>query len=166
MYVLVGSFKGIMYNFIIDQYDHLYNLSIFISLLFNFQSGCCKPPLTCGFEYSNPTTWVGLPNLAAGTDCTLWNNDLSQLCYNCNSCKAGLLGNLREEWKKTNIVLIITVVVLIWVYLIACSAYRNAQTEQLFRRYKQGWVWEFDHKKKKIKKNLIFRIWYFVRKFF
>ncbi|KAH6806561.1 tetraspanin2 [Perilla frutescens var. frutescens] len=116
----------------------------FASHLSPIQSGCCKPPVMCGFQYSNPTTWFGEPNIAAGggmtKDCSIWNNDPRQLCYSCDSCKAGLLGNLREEWRKANIVLIITVVVLIWVYLIACSAYKNAQTEQLFRRYKQGWV--------------------------
>lgn len=74
-------------------------------------------------------------------DCYLWSNDQSQLCYNCNACKAGLLGNLREEWRKANIILTVAVVVLIWVYLIACSAFKNAQTEDLFRRYKRGWVW-------------------------
>jgi hypothetical protein len=37
------------------------------------------------------------------------------------------------------------VVVLIWVYVIACSAFKNAQTEDLFRRYKQGWVWSWSH---------------------
>ncbi|GKV14031.1 hypothetical protein SLEP1_g24962 [Rubroshorea leprosula] len=70
----------------------------------------------------------------------LWSNDQGQLCYSCNSCKAGLLGNLRTEWRKANIILIVAVVVLIWVYIIACSAFRNAQTEDLFRRYKQGWT--------------------------
>lgn len=112
----------------------------FAAHLSPIQSGCCKPPLMCGFQYSNPTTWFNPSNIAAGADCALWNNDPRQLCYSCDSCKAGLLGNLREEWRKANIVLIITVVLLIWVYLIACSAYKNAQTEQLFRRYKQGWV--------------------------
>lgn len=104
------------------------------------QSGCCKPPTLCGYQYVNPTMWINPVNPVADADCAIWNNDPSQLCYNCNSCKAGLLGNLRKEWRRANIILIITVVVLIWVYLIGCSAYRNAQTEELFRRYKQGWA--------------------------
>ncbi|XP_052182113.1 tetraspanin-2 [Diospyros lotus] len=104
------------------------------------QSGCCKPPTICGYQYVSPTTWANPANPIADPDCTIWNNDPSQLCYNCDSCKAGLLGNLRKEWRKANVVLIIAVVVLIWVYLIACSAFKNAQTEDLFRRYKQGWV--------------------------
>ncbi|XP_075474298.1 tetraspanin-2-like [Primulina tabacum] len=112
----------------------------FAAHLSPIQSGCCKPPMVCRFQYSNPITWIGPSNAAAAADCTIWNNDPSQLCYNCDSCKAGLLGNLRHTWRKVNIILIITVVVLIWVYLIACSAYKNAQTEELFRRYKQGWA--------------------------
>ncbi|KAK6126801.1 hypothetical protein DH2020_039449 [Rehmannia glutinosa] len=110
------------------------------SALLASKSGCCKPPVMCGLQYSTPTTWIGPPNIAANANCAIWNNDPGQLCYNCDSCKAGLLGNLRQEWRKANIILIITVVVLIWVYVIACSAYKNAQTEELFRRYKQGWV--------------------------
>ncbi|KAL6496537.1 hypothetical protein OROGR_029795 [Orobanche gracilis] len=109
-------------------------------LLHSVGKRCCKPPVICGFQYSSPTTWVGVPNIAANADCAIWNNDPNQLCYNCDSCKAGLLGNLRQEWRKANIILIITVVFLIFVYLIACSAYKNAQTEELFRRYKRGWV--------------------------
>ena len=104
------------------------------------QSGCCKPPTACGYNFVNPTLWQNPTNMAADADCYLWNNDQSQLCFNCKSCKAGLLGNLRKDWRKANLILIITVVVLIWVYVIACSAFRNAQTEDLFRKYKQGWV--------------------------
>ncbi|XP_018845924.1 tetraspanin-2 [Juglans regia] len=104
------------------------------------QSGCCKPPTVCGYNYVNPTFWLNPVNPMGDPDCLLWNNDQSVLCYNCNSCRAGLLGNLRKEWRKANVVLIVAVVVLIWVYLIACSAFKNAQTEDLFRRYKQGWV--------------------------
>ena len=112
---------------------------------FMLQSGCCKPPTVCGYNYVNPTLWLNPVNPAADPDCYLWNNDQSQLCYNCNACKAGLLGNLRREWRKTNVILIVAVVVLIWVYVIACSAFKNAQTEDLFRRYKQGWVWSCSH---------------------
>ncbi|KAE9464523.1 hypothetical protein C3L33_03572, partial [Rhododendron williamsianum] len=104
------------------------------------QSGCCKPPTICGYQFVNPTMWVSPVNALADPDCAVWSNEQTQLCYNCDSCKAGLLGNLRREWRKSNVVLIIAVVVLIWVYLIACSAFRNAQTEELFDRYKQGWV--------------------------
>lgn len=91
------------------------------------QSGCCKPPTVCGYTYANPTLWLNPTNPTADPDCYLWSNDQGQLCYNCNSCKAGLLGNLRHEWRKANVILIVALVILIWVYLIACSAFRNAQ---------------------------------------
>ncbi|MED6175071.1 Tetraspanin-2 [Stylosanthes scabra] len=112
----------------------------FASHISPLQSGCCKPPTSCGFNYVSPIMWTNPVNQMADPDCYSWSNDQSQLCYNCNSCKAGLLGNLRQEWRKANIILIVAVVVLIWVYVIACSAFKNAQTEDLFNRYKQGWV--------------------------
>ncbi|XP_076935531.1 tetraspanin-2-like [Bidens hawaiensis] len=104
------------------------------------QSGCCKPPTVCGYQYVNPIMWINLSNPTGDTDCPIWNNDPNHLCYDCDSCKAGLLGNLRKEWRKANVILIVAVVALICLYLIACSAYRNAQTEEIFRRYKQGWT--------------------------
>ncbi|KAJ4769830.1 Tetraspanin family protein [Rhynchospora pubera] len=104
------------------------------------QASCCKPPTVCGFVYENPTVWVNPSNVASDPDCIAWSNDQSLLCYNCQSCKAGMLGNLRQEWRKANIALIIAAVVLIWVYVIGCSAFKNAQTEDLFRRYKQGYT--------------------------
>ncbi|XP_057967844.1 tetraspanin-2 [Malania oleifera] len=104
------------------------------------QSGCCKPPTVCGYTFVNPITWVNPVNQASDPDCYAWSNDPNQLCYGCNSCKAGLLGNLRDEWRKANVILIAAVVVLIVVYVIGCSAFKNAQTEELFRRYKRGWA--------------------------
>ncbi|KAI5320224.1 hypothetical protein L3X38_039932 [Prunus dulcis] len=112
----------------------------FMAHISPLQSGCCKPPTLCGYNYVNPTLWINPVNPGADQDCLLWNNDQNLLCYNCNSCRAGLLGNLRKEWRRANVILIVAVVVLIWVYLIACSAFKNAQTEELFRRYKQGWA--------------------------
>ncbi|KAL4269543.1 hypothetical protein GQ457_HM001500 [Hibiscus cannabinus] len=112
----------------------------FAAHLSPLQSGCCKPPTICGYTFVNPTLWTNPTNPMGDPDCNLWSNDQTQLCYNCNSCRAGLLGNLRSEWRKANIILIVAVVVLICVYVIGCSALKNAQTEELFRRYKQGWI--------------------------
>ncbi|KAK9188100.1 hypothetical protein WN944_019499 [Citrus x changshan-huyou] len=102
------------------------------------QSGCCKPPTECGYTFVNPTYWISPINSAADMDCLQWGNDQMQLCYNCDSCKAGLLANLKKEWRRVDIILIVTLVALILVYLIGCCAFRNAKTEDLFRKYKQG----------------------------
>jgi len=122
----------------------LYALSLFffffLLLFYRLQSGCCKPPTQCGYTFVNPTYWISPINNAADMDCLQWNNDQNQLCYNCDSCKAGLLANLKEEWRRADIILLITLVALICVYLVGCCAFRNAKTEDLFRRYKQGYT--------------------------
>lgn len=78
--------------------------------------------------------------MAADMDCLAWSNEQSQLCYNCDSCKAGLLANLKKEWRRADILLLMALVALICVYLVGCCAFRNAKTEDLFRKYKQGYV--------------------------
>ncbi|KAJ4952983.1 hypothetical protein NE237_029815 [Protea cynaroides] len=122
------------------SHDYLNPDQFYMSHISPLQSGCCKPPTVCGYGYVNPTVWTNPTNPTADPDCYTWNNDQSELCYSCNACKAGLLGNLRKEWRRANVILIITVVAFIWVYLIGCSAFKNAQTEDLFRRYKEGWA--------------------------
>jgi len=86
----------------------------------------------------SPTVWTSPANPAADADCAAWSNDPGQLCYACASCKAGVLGGLREQWRKATVALLVATVALIFVYVIGCSAFRNAQTEDLFRRYKWG----------------------------
>lgn len=115
--------------------------AFFAAHLTPLQSGCCKPPSECGYGYVRPTIWVNNPlnnNPMPDADCNAWSNDQTQLCYGCDSCKDGLLGSFRLLWRKANVALIIAAVVLISIYIIACSAFRNVQTEELFRRYKWG----------------------------
>ena len=102
------------------------------------QSGCCKPPTACGFAYVSPTAWSGPAAGGADTDCAAWSNDPAELCYGCASCKAGVLGALREQWRRASVPLLAATVALIFVYVVGCCAFRNAQTEDLFRRYKWG----------------------------
>nr|GLL48684.1 protein TORNADO 2-like [Ipomoea trifida] len=102
------------------------------------QSGCCKPPTECGHTFVNPTYWISPINMAADMDCLQWSNDQTQLCYSCDSCKAGLLANMYKEWRRVDIVLGITLVALICVYLGSCCAFRRAKTRDLSRKYKQG----------------------------
>ncbi|CAN4096734.1 unnamed protein product [Withania somnifera] len=100
------------------------------------QSGCCKPPTICGYQYMKPTLWINPSNAIVDADCSIWNNDPGQLCYKCDSCKAGLLGNLRKEWRKSNLILIVTLVILIWVYLIGCCAYKNTLSKENSKGHK------------------------------
>ena len=133
-------------TFFFPNIHHLYTLFFSFSFFFfafsSLQSGCCKPPTLCGYNFVNPTYWISPINNAADMDCLNWSNEQTQLCYGCDSCKAGLLANLKKEWRRADIILLITLVALICVYLTGCCAFRNAKTEDLFRKYKQGYVWE------------------------
>ncbi|ESQ39818.1 hypothetical protein EUTSA_v10000993mg [Eutrema salsugineum] len=104
------------------------------------QSGCCKPPTKCGFTFVNPTYWISPIDMSADMDCLQWNNDQNTLCYGCDSCKAGLLANLKVDWLKADIFLLLALIGLIIVYIIGCCAFRNAKTEDIFRKYKQGYT--------------------------
>ncbi|KAH7545674.1 hypothetical protein FEM48_Zijuj01G0118700 [Ziziphus jujuba var. spinosa] len=97
------------------------------------QSGCCKPSDECGFTYVKPTEWTKTANsTTANPDCDLWGNELKTLCFNCQSCKAGLLDNLKNDWKKVAIVNIIFLVFLIIVYSVGCCAFRNNRRDNSY----------------------------------
>ncbi|PKU78580.1 tetraspanin-8-like [Dendrobium catenatum] len=100
------------------------------------QSGCCTPPTACNFTFVNETAWnkpQGFTNSSI-TDCNTWQNDPSILCYDCQSCKAGVLANLKNDWKKVAIVNIVFLIFLVIVYSIGCCAFRNNRRNNF-----QGW---------------------------
>ncbi|XP_072980324.1 tetraspanin-8-like [Typha angustifolia] len=100
------------------------------------QSGCCKPPTECGFTYQNATSWIKTTANSTNLDCNTWNNDQSTLCYDCQSCKAGVLANIKKDWKKVAIVNIIFLIFLIIVYSVGCCAFRNNRRDN---DYHSGW---------------------------
>ncbi|XP_010514153.1 PREDICTED: tetraspanin-13 [Camelina sativa] len=62
------------------------------------QSGCCKPPLSCGLKYEKPNIWtVSRYYNNFEDDCKRWNNSADTLCFDCNSCKAGILADLHNN---------------------------------------------------------------------
>ncbi|KAJ0624833.1 putative tetraspanin/Peripherin [Helianthus annuus] len=99
----------------------------YLRKLSSIESGCCKPPSECGFTYVNETTWnpVSSGMMVNNRDCIRWSNDQEQRCYNCNSCKAGVLASLRKSWRKVSIINIVVLIILIIVYVVACAAFRN-----------------------------------------
>lgn len=82
------------------------------------QSGCCKPPTAC--NYNNIETMED-------PDCYRWNNAPAFLCYDCDSCKAGVLENIRRDWHKISVLNVVVLVFLIGIYSIGCCAFRNAR---------------------------------------
>lgn len=97
------------------------------------QSGCCKPPSECNFTFRNATVW-DMPATINSTnpDCTTWKNDEGK-CFDCESCKAGVLDNLKRDWKKVAVVNIIFLIFLIIVYTIGCCAFRNNREDNSWK---------------------------------
>ncbi|KAG8387728.1 hypothetical protein BUALT_Bualt02G0051600 [Buddleja alternifolia] len=98
----------------------------YIRRLTSIQSGCCKPPTSCGFMYINETFW-SMGNGLVGTDpdCGMWSNDQQVLCYNCNSCKAGVLASVKKSWRKVSVINIVILILLVIVYVVAIAAFRH-----------------------------------------
>ncbi|KAJ4868646.1 Tetraspanin-6 [Raphanus sativus] len=82
------------------------------------QSGCCKPPTACTYE-------TGV--IVGGEDCYRWNNGIETLCYECDACKAGVLEEIRLDWRKLSVVNILVLVLLIAVYAAGCCAFHNTR---------------------------------------
>ncbi|CAN1237838.1 TET6 [Linum grandiflorum] len=82
-------------------------------------SGCCKPPTTC--DYTMETT------VAQEQDCYKWNNAAEMLCYECDSCKAGVLEEVRRDWRKLTVLNVVVLIILIALYSVGCCAFRNTQ---------------------------------------
>ncbi|XP_047950789.1 tetraspanin-8-like [Salvia hispanica] len=103
--------------------------------LSSLQSGCCKPSNDCNFQYMSPTNWTGTPPASGNPDCGRWSNDVNKLCYECDSCKAGLLDNIKSDWKRVAVINIVFLVFLVIVYTVGCCAFRNNREDNSYKRY-------------------------------
>ena len=101
------------------------------------QSGCCKPPTGCNFTFVDATDWTKPSGFTSDIpDCNTWQNDPSGLCYDCDSCKAGVLANIRNDWKKVAVVNIVFLIILVIVYSIGCCAFRNNRNDNAYSGWK------------------------------
>ncbi|KAJ0550468.1 putative tetraspanin/Peripherin [Helianthus annuus] len=104
------------------------------------QSGCCKPPSACNYQ---------APTMTQDPDCYKWNNDPNLLCYECDSCKAGVLEDVRRHWHKLSVLNIVMVMLLIGIYFVGCCAFQNAKRADGYhphgesRMYKTQPKWNF-----------------------
>ncbi|KAH9292072.1 hypothetical protein KI387_042741 [Taxus chinensis] len=103
------------------------------------QSGCCKPPNSCGYVYGNASYWQGVkPPPASDTsdgDCSTWSDEQDELCYECDSCKAGVLASAKHDWRKVAALNIVILIFLLLVYSVGCCAFRNKRNS-VYPRYK------------------------------
>ncbi|XP_010443489.1 PREDICTED: tetraspanin-15-like [Camelina sativa] len=101
------------------------------------KNGCCMPPETCNMDSLNATFWYrrkdeGPPlkttvmydgygdEMLVGriSDCQLWRNDWSVLCYDCRSCKIGFVRSVRRKWWQLGIFLIVISIFLLISHLL------------------------------------------------
>ena len=119
-----------------------YCLSAFLSP--PFQSGCCQPPVSCGFVSNNATFWNRPKTRAAvkySGDCTAWSNQQDTLCFNCESCKAAYVVTSRKEWGQLAIANTCFIALTIIFYSIACCARSNNKKDS-HHRYR-GYPWAY-----------------------
>jgi hypothetical protein len=75
--------------------------------------------------YVNETDWSPGATSGSNLDCSKWNNDQQQLCYSCDSCKAGVLASLKKSWRKVSVINIVVLIILVIAYVVGCAAFRN-----------------------------------------
>ncbi|KAL7115678.1 hypothetical protein ACP275_04G197200 [Erythranthe tilingii] len=76
--------------------------------------------------YINETVWTpGGGLVGPDTDCGKWSNDQEQLCYGCDSCKAGVVASLKKSWRKVSVINIVVLIILVILYVVACAAFRH-----------------------------------------
>ncbi|KAF5730229.1 tetraspanin-11-like [Tripterygium wilfordii] len=117
--------------------DHNNAKDFFRHALSDTQSGCCKPPLECGFQFKNMTTWT-MPDsgqaVMNNSDCDAWSNNQESLCFDCGSCKAGVLANIRNDWRLLSIFFTCLIIFTLFMYSIAECARRRNREEDKYRR--------------------------------
>ena len=71
-------------------------------------------------------------------DCKTWSNNHAVLCYDCMSCKAGVLANIKKEWRLLAAANTSLLIVVILVYSVGYCALRNNRSIS-YLRYKGGY---------------------------
>ncbi|XP_068482678.1 tetraspanin-11-like [Phaseolus vulgaris] len=103
------------------------NVSLVFKHLTTTQFGCCKPPVQCGFK-PNGSSWEAPPEAGAavnGSDCRAWSNKEEKMCFDCDSCKGGVLASVRKQWRLLSIFNGLVFVLLSSIYVLGCYAIRN-----------------------------------------
>ncbi|PHT32082.1 hypothetical protein CQW23_28419 [Capsicum baccatum] len=95
--------------------------------LTKMQSGCCKPPTYCNFQFQNASTWI-VPKtgpIEGDVDCKAWSNEQNGMCYNCNSCKKSVFDDIKKYSRHTSLISLCIFIFLSIVYSIGCCALTN-----------------------------------------
>ncbi|CAN4115680.1 unnamed protein product [Withania somnifera] len=91
------------------------------------QSGCCKPPPYCNFQFKNATSWIDpkTGSIDGDADCKAWSNEQNAMCYNCNSCKKSVFDELKIYSRNSSLISLCIFIILCIIYSIGCCALSN-----------------------------------------
>lgn len=90
-----------------------------------------------------PMVWNKPPNFEktkAKGDCNAWNNDPKGLCFDCETCKSGMVYSIKYAWSWMSIINFAFIVFLNIVHSVAYCAYDNVRRELYFRRGYNMWM--------------------------
>ncbi|KAJ4713531.1 TETRASPANIN family protein [Melia azedarach] len=87
------------------------------------QSGCCKP---------SPESDVAVLN----SEGLKWGNEEDRLCFDCNSCKAGVLNTITKVWRNLAICLVVLFVITYSISFCALSNNRENKCDYYRHGYK------------------------------
>ncbi|KAK2663525.1 hypothetical protein Ddye_002099 [Dipteronia dyeriana] len=100
------------------------------------QSGCCKPPKFCVLEKSNTTSGrAGGGGAAAGehSDCLTWSDKPEKLCFECKSCKGGVLASIKRQWRVMALLNLAVIAVVLIIFIVGCCVRRNNRSDRYVR---------------------------------
>eukprot|EP00475_Leptophrys_vorax_P032817 TRINITY_DN51147_c0_g1_i1.p1 TRINITY_DN51147_c0_g1~~TRINITY_DN51147_c0_g1_i1.p1 ORF type:complete len:289 (-),score=17.39 TRINITY_DN51147_c0_g1_i1:320-1186(-) len=89
------------------------------------ESGCCRPPLECGFRQMTATIFLQEgPARSNNSDCERYGSDDNTMCFACDSCKAGVAEYVKQQWMKVAYLLLAVTLVLVVLCVVgACATY-------------------------------------------
>ncbi|BFG14718.1 hypothetical protein CerSpe_009910 [Prunus speciosa] len=90
-------------------------------------SGCCKPLAECEFSYQSPTVWNKTKSASSNSDCKAWDNNPKVKCFDCDSCRAGILEQLLITWRKAHFFKFALIGFLSVIYSIGCCAFKDSR---------------------------------------
>ncbi|MCL7044536.1 hypothetical protein MKW94_010804 [Papaver nudicaule] len=100
----------------LSEKHHLEIKQFFGLHLTHIESGCCKPPQDCGFIYIEPTVWEKRidqnSTISSNPDCQIWGTSPG-LCFNCESCRAAVLVNVKRDWRVVSIICNVCIVAIV-----------------------------------------------------
>lgn len=103
------------------------------------QSGCCKPADDCRFTYKGAYTWNKAKGNAVNPDCAKWENGVDKLCFNCESCKAGVVKQVEGYWKTIAVFIASVLSLLISLYVFGicacCNNIRRGKASDTYNPY-------------------------------